>query len=310
MSDVSSPTGARAHHARDQRYWLALGSLVIMAMLWGSTFFSLKDLTLRIPVADMLAVRFTIAAVAIGVLAWKHWQMNRQTFVQGLTLGFIFGIAQLLQTWGLAQTLASVSGFVTGLYVVFTPILAALILRDKIPGLTWLAVGLATAGLAILALRFDGGALVGFGVWLTLISALLYGAHIVALGHFSTPSNALSLTLVQTVVVALLCWVAAVPGGITLPKGAADWATLLYLALIAGALTLFLQIWAQARVAPTPAAVIMSGEPVWAAVFAVLLGGEIVTWRMLLGGTAIMAALFLVILVPAWLERRRERMTP
>lgn len=285
---------------------LALLSLIGMAMLWGSTFFSLKIVLASVPVADMLAVRFTIAATALGIIGWKYWRMSRRTFVQGLVLGLIFGTAQLFQTFGLAETAASVSGFVTGLYVVFTPILAAWIFRDRVPGLTWVAVLLATVGLGVLSLNLSGGFPIGRGEILTLVSALLYAGHIVAAGHFSTHENAMSLTVVQTVVLAALCWVAALPGGIQVPTRAVDWVWLLYLALVCGALTIFLQIWAQAYVEPTRAAVIMATEPVWAAVFAVMFGGEHVTWRMVLGGLAIVSAMMLVIVIPH-LRARSDR---
>ena len=107
---------------------------------------------------------------------------------RGAVLGLIYGSGQLLQTWGLAMISPSVSGFVTGMYVVFTPILAAVLLRQRTPPVVWLAVGLATLGLALLSLN---GFSVDEGVWLTLLSALLYGLHIVALGHWSRADEAL-----------------------------------------------------------------------------------------------------------------------
>ncbi len=273
---------------------LAIGALVLLPMLWGSTFFSMKDLVTRIPVADMLAVRFAIAAVVTGAVLWRHWTMSRTTLLHGLLVGLVFGLAQVAQTFGLAHTAASISGFLTGLYVVMTPLLAAAFLRQNVGRTTWWAVGLATIGLGVLTL--DRGAGHGFGVgeWLTLLCAFLYAVHIVLVAHVTRPNNALSITNVQVVVVALVCLVAALPGGVATPASAADWGLLLYLAIVAGSLTLFLQIWAQARVPPTPAAVLMAAEPVWAAAFAVTLGGEALTWRTVVGGACVMAALLVV----------------
>lgn len=290
------------------RTYLSVACLVGMAMLWGSTFFSIKALVTHVPVADMLAVRFAIAAVVIGVLAHRHWRMSRETWRQGIALGAIFGAAQLVQTFGLAQTAASVAGFITGLYVVFTPFLAASLLRERIGWPTWLGVVLATCGLGVLTLDLTTGFAVGRGELLTLVSALLYAAHIVAVDRWSTPHNALSLTNVQTLVVALVCLVAALPGGIALPATGGQWMWLLYLAILCGALTIFLQIWAQSAVESTTAAVIMAGEPVWAAVFAVLFGGEHVKWQMLVGGGAMFTAMVIVILAPRlkpWVRQRR-----
>ncbi len=295
---------------RSRTELLALGALLAMTAAWGSTFFMIKDIVTRIAVPDLLAVRFTIAAVALALLAHRRIQLSRNTLRRGALLGLLYGVAQILQTAGLAHTSASVSGFITGLYVVMTPLLGALILRTRIRPLTWLAVGLATAGLGVLSLN---GFAVGYGELLTLISAAVYAGHIVALGRLSEPGQALSLSVVQLAVIALLCtgaalWPDASTGavGIQLPSGSADWAVVIYLALVAGALTMVLQVWAQARVEPTRAAVIMAMEPVWAAGFAVALGGESITLRMIIGGLAILGAMYLVELAPRLRSRAEE----
>lgn len=272
-----------------------LVALLAMTAAWGSTFFMIKDVVTRIPVPDMLTVRFTIAAVALAVIAGPRLKMSRATLRRGLLLGLLYGIAQLLQTVGLAHTAASVSGFLTGLYVVFTPLLSALILRTRIAGSVWAAAVLATAGLGVLSLQ---GFAIGYGELLTVASAVVYALHIVALGRMSEPGTALQLSVVQMATIALVCGIAAAPGGIQLPTSGVDWAIVVYLALIAGALTMLLQTWAQARVEASRAAVIMAMEPVWAAAFAVAFGGESVTWRMIIGGGAILAAMYLVELAP------------
>lgn len=286
---------------------LAALALVGMAAAWGSTFFLIKDLLTRLDVADLLAVRFLIAAVVLIAVAHRHLRMARTTLTRGIGLGVLFGIAQLLQTAGLGITSASTSGFVTGLYVVITPLLAAVLFRAKLAPATWVAVGLATLGLAILSLN---GFAVGPGELLTLASAAAYAGHIIAMSRWATTDTALSLTLVQVIVVAVMCTVAALPGGITPPSTGFDWFGVLYLAIIAGIATMFLQTWAQARIDPTRAAVIMAGEPVWAAVFAVTLGAESITWRMLVGGASIVAAMYLVELAPRMRWGRGRRPVP
>lgn len=283
----------------------ALVSLVGMAMLWGSTFFSMKALVTHIPVADMLAVRFVIASLAIGGLAWRHWRMTASTLRRGLLLGLVYGSGQLVQTYGLARTSASLSGFITGLYVVITPFLAARMLRERVTRSTWLAVLLAVVGLGVLSLR-GGLQSFGLGEALTLVSALIYAVHIVLVDRFAGDSDGLALTNVQTLVCAVMALLAALPGGVTLPHGSSQWVWMLYLAVIAGALPIFLQIWAQAYVESTTAAVIMSGEPVWAATFAVLFGGELLTWQMVTGGAAMVAAMLIVTLLPRWRSRRTD----
>jgi drug/metabolite transporter (DMT)-like permease len=271
---------------------LATAALVAVTAAWGSTFFLIRDLLERVPVADFLAVRFAIAALALVVVAPRSvGRLSGRARRQGLLLGALYGCAQVLQTTGLQHTSASVSGFVTGMYVVLTPLLGALLLRQRVGLTTWSAVALATAGLGVLSLR---GASIGYGEALTLASAALYALHILALGRWSTGKDALGLSVVQMAVIATIAAVAAVPGGLTLPQTTADWGSVLFMALVAGALALLAQTWAQAHLAPTRAAIVMTLEPVFAAGFAVVLGGEDATARMLLGGLLVVLAMLVV----------------
>lgn len=283
--------------ARSRTEMLAFLALLVMTAAWGSTFFLIKDVVTRIPVPDLLAIRFAIASLALGLIGARRLHFSRPVMLYGVLLGLLYGSAQILQTAGLAHTAASVSGFVTGLYVVATPLLTALLLRRRIPPLTWLAAVLATVGLGVLALH---GFAIGYGELLTLIGAVIYAGHIVALGQFSTPETTLSLSLVQLVMITLVTTGAALwptagsAPGIQLPGSTHDWLVVLYLALVASALTMVLQTWAQAHIEPSRAAVIMAMEPVWAAAFAVALGGESITGRMIIGGLAIVSAMYLV----------------
>ncbi|WP_328995088.1 DMT family transporter [Kribbella sp. NBC_01245] len=275
---------------------IAVLALLAVAAAWGSTFFLTKDLLARMDVADYLALRFAIAAVAlIAIHPPAISRLSRLDKGRGVALGITYGIAQLVQTEGLRHTSASVSGFVTGMYVVFTPLLAAVILRHKIGRWAWVAVVLATIGLAVLSLR---GFSMGHGELLTLASAALYALHIVGLGAWSTSSNAFGLSALQMVVIVIVCAIGAIPGGFTLPSNGTDWISVLYMALVAGAFALIVQTWAQAHLAPTRAAIAMTMEPVFASGFAVLFGGENVTVRMLTGGALVLAAMFLVELSP------------
>ena len=287
--------------AEPSRRTTLLATLALLAMTasWGSTFFLIKDLLERVPTVDFLAVRFLVAGAAMLVVAPRAVaRLSPEVRRRALVLGGLYGVAQILQTAGLAHTPASVSGFITGLYVVATPLFAAVVLRTRINGLTWAAVALATAGLGVLTL--DGLSL-GYGEAITLVAALLYAAHIVGLGAWSTPADALGMTILQVLVIAGICLAAAVAAGepgVVLPDRGGDWASLVYMALVAGAGALLVQTWAQGHLPPTRAAIIMSMEPVFAASFAVLLGGESVTGRMLLGGLMVLAAMLVVEALP------------
>ena len=271
---------------------LATVLLVCVTAVWGSTFFLIRDLVAHVPSADFLTVRFAIAAVLMALLFGRQTTaLRRRELAIGVGLGVLYGVAQLLQTVGLEHTDASVSGFVTGTYVVLTPLLGAALLGDRLPRATWAAVGLAMLGLGALSLR---GASVGIGEALTLAAAAVYALHIVALGRYTTPRTATGLATVQAVVITGVTLVGALPGGITLPASGGQWASLLYMAVVAGAVALWAQTWAQSHLPATRAAIVMTMEPVFAAFFAVLFGGESLTLRMVLGGTLVLAVMYVV----------------
>lgn len=275
-----------------------LASLALLAMTasWGSTFFLIRDLLERVPTLDFLAVRFLIAAAAMLLVAPRAVaRLSRESRRHAVVLGGVYGVAQVLQTAGLAHTPASVSGFITGMYVVLTPLLAAVLLRTRIGGLTWFAVAIAAGGLAVLTLD---GVSMGYGEAITLMSAVLYALHIVGLGAWSDPRQALGMSIVQISVIAVLCSIATVPDGVVLPSTRADWASVVYMALVAGAAAMLAQTWAQAHLPPTRSAIIMSMEPVFAATFAVWLGGEPTTLRMVGGGLMVLTAMLLVEIAP------------
>lgn len=275
---------------------LATLALLAMTAAWGSTFFLIKDLLDRVPTLDFLAVRFAIASVAMLVVAPRAVaRLSPVVRRHAMVLGLLYGLAQILQTAGLAHTAASVSGFITGMYVVLTPVFAAVILRTRITAVTWAAVALATLGLGVLTLS---GFSLGYGEAITLVSAVLYALHIVGLGAWSTPRDAVGMSILQIMVITVVCFVATVPDGIVLPSSGRDWLSVVYMALVAGALAMLGQTWAQAHLPPTRTAIIMSMEPVFAASFAVWLGGEAVTSRLVVGGLMVLTAMLIVELVP------------
>ena len=283
---------------------LATLLLVALTAVWGSTFFLIRDLLETVPPLDFLAVRFSLSAVIMLIMFWRPVRaLSRRQVLVGVGLGALYGLAQIFQTQGLATTPASVSGFITGTYVVLTPVFTAVLLRERVPGSTWAAVGLATAGLALLSLN---GFSVGVGEALTLLAAALYALHIVGLGRYSASEIATGLSVVQMVAIAVLCAIGAVPGGVVLPSTPGQWASVLYMVVFASILALWVQTWAQAHMPATRAAIVMTLEPVFAAFFAVTLGDETATLRMVLGGALVLTAMYAVEL----LARRRPGELP
>ncbi len=290
-----------------RRSTAALPTLTLLGVTaaWGSTFFLIKDLLRQISVLDFLSIRFAIAAAALFLLAPRAvFRLSRDELRHGVVLGLLYGVAQVLQTLGLHHTSASVSGFVTGMYVVATPLFAALFLKERISPVVWIAVVAATTGLGVLSLQ---GLAISPGVAVIFAAAMLYALHIVGLGRWSGEGNVFGLAIVQMAVVCAVCTLVSAPNGISAPRNTDGWLSLLYMAVVAGSLTILGQTWAQARLAPTRAAIIMTMEPVWAAFFAVLFGGESLTARMLVGGTFVLAAMYLAELGPR--QRSRPEVT-
>jgi drug/metabolite transporter (DMT)-like permease len=275
---------------------LATAALLAVTACWGSTFFLIHDLLERVPTLDFLAVRFAIASATLVLLAPKALgRLTRESRRHAVVLGCLYGVAQILQTAGMAQTPASVSGFITGMYVVATPLFAALILHSRITRLTWVAVVLAMVGLGVLTLS---GLSIGYGEALIFVAAMFYALHIVGLGAWSDARQTLGMAIVQLMVITVICLICTAPDGLVLPDRTSDWVSVLYMAVFAGAGAMIGQTWAQAHLPPTRAAIIMSTEPVFAALFAVLLGGESATVRMIIGGLLVLAAMLIAELAP------------
>jgi len=267
-------------------------ALLVVTAIWGSTFFIIKDAVSLIDPIDFLAVRFAVGAAIPAAIFWRR--LRRLTATQwqiGLALGGLYGLAQIVQTVGLQTTAASVSGFITGTYVVLTPIIMWIAFRARLNARTWIAVGLAIVGLAVLSLTGIGGG--GVGEALTLVGATLYAVHIVLLDRWSRSMDALSLAIVQLIGVALTAGFLGLPGGYHVPADPGVWGAIAYTAVVAGIVTMLLQTWAQRHITPTRVALLMTFEPVFASAFAVGFGGEAVTLRLIAGGALILLATLL-----------------
>ncbi|WP_074436912.1 DMT family transporter [Tessaracoccus massiliensis] len=274
---------------RGSRATLATLAILMVTAVWGSTFFIIKDAVTLVDPIDFLAVRFSIGALIPAIIFWRRLRrLSAQQWQIGLTLGGLYGLAQIVQTVGLQHTNASVSGFITGTYVVLTPIILWIAFKARLNAMTWVAVGIAVLGLAILSLTGVGSG--GIGESLTLVGATLYALHIVMLDRWSRSMDAVSLTVVQLIGVAVTCSFLGLPGAYRIPASIPVWGAVLYTAIIAGVVTMLLQTWAQRHISPTRVALMMTFEPVFASAFAVAFGGETITARLLVGGSLILLA--------------------
>ncbi len=270
---------------------LAVTALVAVTAVWGSSFAISKDLLTRMSVTDYLALRFLLAALVVGaVRARGVRRAGRRVVVYGVLLGGLYFVGQFLQFVGLQHTPSTVSAFVVSMYVVFTPLLVAVLSRTWPRARTIVASLLAAGGVAAMSLQ---GFRIGWGELLTLIAALLYAAHIVALGRWTSADSAYALTVVQLLTMGVCFLAVAARDGINLPVGS-DWVGFLYLAIIVGGVTMLVQTWAQVHIAAARAAVIMVLEPVWAAFFGITFWGERLAPRVLLGAGLVLLGLVII----------------
>ena len=271
---------------------IASFALVGVTAVWGYGFLAVKDAVASMPVMDFLAWRFLVASVVM--IAFRPTclrNVTRLELLRGLGLGTILGLAYIAQTYGLRYTSVANSGFITGMFVVLTPVMSWILLRRKTNRTTWMVVALATVGLALLSLN---GWSIGIGELLTLVCALFFAIHIVGLGEWSSQYEPYAFTLLQIGAVAVISLISATREGITVPPDQGVWVAVVITGVLATALAFFVQTWAQSLVSATRAAVVMTMEPVFAGLFAVIIVGEQLTGRTLGGAACILAAMFII----------------
>jgi len=269
--------------------------LTLVAAIWGGAFASMKGTLERLDVNSFLAWRFAIATIVLILIKPSVLRRFNLDFIKkGALIGLFLGSGYIFQSFGLTLTTVSNTGFITGLYVVFTPVVAALALKKNITRIEWLAVFMATIGLALLSLK---GLTFGLGEFLVLVSALFFALHIVALGEWSKGLDTYALTVLQLGTCALLTFAASLKSGFKAPPDSGVWWSIIYTALFATALAFIVQTWAQSFIKPSSVAVILAMEVVFAAAFGIWLLSEPLTLRIALGGLLVMASMYLIILL-------------
>ena len=273
---------------------IAPWALLTVAASWGMAFVVMKDPIEKQSVNSFLFTRFAVAVVAMLALQPQVLKkFNREILIKGFIAGLFLGSGYIFQTLGLKIAGAAITGFVTGLYVVATPLIAWIVLRHRINLYTWGCVALATLGLGLLSLH---GWSVGYGEFLVLISAIAFGAHIVTLGHWSNGLDSYAMTIIQLATCALMTGVISFSQGYSAPVNTSGWLVVFYTAVMCTAIAFVVQTWSQAHMSPTKVAVILTMEVVFAAIFAVIFGGESLTLQALIGGVLVVIAMFAIVI--------------
>jgi drug/metabolite transporter (DMT)-like permease len=252
---------------------LPVAVLILVTAIWGITFVQIKDALELYPLFAFLAVRFAIAVAVLAVPAARRVRsLGRDGAVAGLLLGSLLAAGYALQTAGLERTTVSSTGFITGMYVVLTPLIALLLYRARIGVAAWGGVVLATAGLAMLSGIHAGSAT---GDLLVLAAAAVYSLQIVLMERYAPRFDALAFTFVEMASAFLgLLVVALALGDLGVPRGWTVWGALLVTGVFASALGYLVQTWAQRRTSATRTALAFTMEPVWTAFFGYTLAGD------------------------------------
>jgi drug/metabolite transporter (DMT)-like permease len=267
-------------------------ALVAVTAVWGLTFVQVKDALELYPLFAFLAVRFAISTAVLAPFAWSALRdVPRHGYVAGAVSGVFLAAAFGLQTAGLELTTVASTGFITGLYVVFTPFIALALFRTPVPRELWLGVGFAVAGLFLLS-GIPGGS--PLGNVLVLASALAAALQIAVMERLAPLYDARVLTFLMMATAFVACAVLAVAAGeVEVPRGGTVWGALLVTGIFSGALGYLVATWVQARTTAARAALVFTLEAPFAALFGVLLAGEVLGRQGWVGCGVIMAGILL-----------------
>lgn len=264
-------------------------ALLIITVGWGSSFLLSKNALADLETFNFLGVRFLMAfIVSCGFFMKKIVKMDKKTLRLGVFMGIILYIHYALQTVGLNITTVSKSAFITGTNVVMVPIFSALLIKRLPQKSAVLGVGFAFVGMSLLTL--NSGALgLNIGDILTFLCAAVFALYIILVGKYTVEVESISFAVVQIGVVAALSWITSFAIETPhLPTTAVSWINVGFLAVACTSLAFIVQSVAQQFTSPTHTALIYSGEPVFAAIFAFLVAGEILGPKGLLGAGLIL----------------------
>ena len=268
-------------------------AMLATAAVWGGSFVVMKDSLEQQDVYSFLSSRFLLASLLMFLYRPNVFKgLNKKFVRQAILAGLLLGSGYIFQTLGLTKTTVSNTGFVTGLYLVFTPLISLIILKRHVMKIQWAAVIIATAGLFLISYN---GISIGLGETLVLISAFLYGAHFVALGEWSDGGNTYALTLIQIMTVSAMATAGALFNGYQIAPTGRVWVSILFTALFATFLAFLIQTKAQSVMSATAASVLLAMETPFALIFGLLFNNDPLTLRIITGGGMVMLAMGLVI---------------
>ena len=275
-------------------------AMLATAAIWGGSFVVMKDSLEKQDVFSFLASRFILASLLMFMYRPTALRgLSKKFVLRGILAGTLLGSGYIFQTFGLTNTTVSNTGFITGLYLVFTPLISLIVLRRHVIRIQWLAVLLAFIGLFLISYN---GVSIGRGETLVLISAILYGAHFVALGEWSDGGNTYALTLIQIATLGVMASLFTIKDGFQLPPDSSVWLAVLFTAFFATFLAFLVQTKAQSVMSATAASVLLATETPFAVIFGLYFNSDPLTLKIITGGILVMVAMGLVI----WSDARKK----
>jgi drug/metabolite transporter (DMT)-like permease len=275
--------------------------LVVVTVIWGTTFPIIKSAVEDLSPGLLIAWRFLIAAL---VLAPWLTRVPKRLWLEGGLLGVLLFFSYWTQVMGLVTIPSGRAAFITGLNVIMVPLFLPF-LRQRVPWTAFVAAGVALIGIGLMSLN---GFTLEFSVgdaWI-FACAVLYAVYIIAMDRLAAKYEALPLTAVQVAVVCVCGLLFAAPElarGVSLEPLGEHWVQIVYLGVIATAVTTLIQSYAQRFVPAFQTAVIYALEPVWAAVFSFWWLREVLTTQGFIGAGLILVAMVLCQFDPGTAKR-------
>lgn len=274
---------------------LAALGLIVTTIIWGSAFVVMKNSVDIISPTYLLAMRFTIAAIALILVFWrKVMKISRSDLRCGALLGVFLFVSYFFQTYGLKYTTASKNAFITTLYVILVPFFHWLFNRVRPAKKHILAALIAVVGLALLSL--EGDLSVNLGDFLTFICGIFYAVHIVFIDRYTADHDPIKMTVIQMAAAALLSWIVApvLEGGLDVSVIDRTMVfSLLYLGIFSTMIGFLLQNVGQKYLTPNISSILLSFESVFGLIFSVAFLGDPLTVKLLAGCTLMFAAVIL-----------------
>lgn len=266
---------------------LAAPLIVVATVIWGSSFVVMKDSVSALPPMWLLAIRFTLSGVLLGLFCWKRWRLlDRGYLLGGAVMGFFLCTAYIFQTFGLFYTTPGKNAFFTAVYCVVVPFLNWIVSKKRPDRYNVAAALLCLIGVGLVSVTGSDASAFNLGDVLTLIGGLLFAAHIIAVDRFASGRDIFLLTALQFLFFALFSWI-----GVAVSRPALDLSAfntplvlrLAYLVVIVSCGALLFQNIGQKYTPPAKAAVLLVLEAPFGVLFSVTLAGERPTALAFLG---------------------------